>query len=201
MPIITKVLSGCPGRSCPFSSIFCCSATKSCPTLCNPGLQHTRLPCLSPSPRVCSNSRPLSWWCHPIISSSVALFSSCLQPFLASGSFPVSWLLPSGGQSIGASASALVLPMNIQGWFSLELTSLISLLSKGLSRVFSNTTIQKHQLFGAQPSLWSNSHIYTWLLKNHSFYYTDHCWQSDACKPIKSPHGACGSLWLPPNTY
>ena len=111
--------------------------------------------------------------CHP--------FSSCLQSFPASGSFPMSQLFVSGGQSVGASASASVLPMNIQGWFPLGLTALISLLSKGLSRVFSVTTIQKHQFFGSQVSLWSNSHIFPvhdyW--KNHSFDYMDFCWQSD----------------------
>ena len=129
------------------------------------GLQHIRLPCPSLSPGVCSNSCPLSQWCHPTISSSVACFSSCLQSFPASGSFPMSQLFTSGGQSIGVSASASVLPMNIQGWFPIELTGLISLQSKGLSRVFSNTTVQKHQFFSAQPSLWSNSHICTWLLE------------------------------------
>ena len=102
---------------------------------------------------------------HPIFSSSVVPFSSCPQAFPASGSFPMSWLFISGGQSIGASASVSVLPMNIQGWFPLGLTGLISLLSKGLSRVFSNTTAWKHQFFGAQPSLCSNSHIRTWLLE------------------------------------
>ena len=101
---------------------------------------------------------------HPTISSSVIPFSSCLQSFPASGSFPMSQFFASGGQSIGALASASVLPMNIQDWFPLGLTGWISLLSKGLSRVFSNTTIQKHQFFGTQLSLWSNSHIHTWLL-------------------------------------
>ena len=129
------------------------------------GLQHVRLPCLLPPPRVCSNSCPLSWWCHSTISSSVALFSSCPQSFPVSGSFPVSQLFASGGQSIGASASAFALPMNIQGWFPLGLTGLISLQSKGLSRVCPSTTIRKHQFFGIQPSLWSNSHICTWLLE------------------------------------
>ena len=105
------------------------------------------------SPWVCSNSCPLSWWCHPTISSSVATFYSCPQSFPASGSFPMSWLFTWGGQKIGASASALVLPMDILGWFPLELTSLISLLSKRLSRVFSSITIQKHQFFGTQPPL------------------------------------------------
>ena len=97
---------------------------------------------------------------HPVIP-----FSSCLQSFPASGSFPTSEFFPSGGQSIGASASASVLPMNIQGWFPLGLTGLISLMSKGLSRVFSNTTVQKYQFLNAQPSLWSNSHVCTWLLE------------------------------------
>ena len=115
------------------------------------GLQHARLPCPLPSPGACSNSCPLSLWCHPTISSSVIPFSSCPQSFPASGSFLMSWLFVSGGQSIGASAS--VLPMNIQDWFPLGLTGLISLQSKRLSRVFSNTTVQKHQFFGTQPSL------------------------------------------------
>ena len=125
---------------------------------------HTSLPCPSPSTGVCSNSYPLRWWCHPTISSSVTPFSSCLQSVLASGSFPMSQLFPSGGQRTGASASASVLPMNIQDWFPLGLTSLIFLQSRGLSRVFSRTTFQKYQFFGAQPSLWSNFHICTWLL-------------------------------------
>ena len=127
------------------------------------GLQHTRPPCPSSTPRVYSNSCPLSQWCHPAISSSVIPFSH-LQSFPASGSFQMSQFFTSGGQSIGVSASASVLPMNIQGWFPLEWTSWISLLSKGFSRVLSNTTVQKHQFFGAQLSLWSNSHIHTWLL-------------------------------------
>ena len=122
-----------------------------------------QLPCPSLFPGFSSNSCPLYQWWHPIISSSVAPFSSCLQSFPASGSFSVSWLSPSGGQSIGASAS--VLPMNIQGWFPLGLTGLISLQLRGLSRVFSNTTVQKHQFFGAQLSLQSNSHMHTWLLE------------------------------------
>ena len=132
------------------------------------GLQHTRPPCPSPAPRVYSDSCPLSRWCHPNISFSVVPFSSCHQSFPASGSFPVSQFFPSGGQSIGVSASASVLPMNIQDWFLLGWTGWISLQSKGLSRVFSNTTVQKHQFFGAQLSLGSNSHIRTWLLENHS---------------------------------
>ena len=111
--------------------------------------------------RVRSNSWPVSQWCYLTISSSAALFSFCLQSFPASGSLPMSQLFTSGGQSIGASAS--VLPMNIQGWFPLGLTGLIFLQSKRLSRVFSSTTIRKHQFFSTQPSLWSNSHIRTWL--------------------------------------
>ena len=129
------------------------------------GLQHTRPPCPSPTPGVHSNSHPSSRWCHPTISSSVVPFSPCPQSFLASGSFPVSQFFTSGGQSIGTSAP--VLPMNVQDWFPLGLTGLISLQSKGLLRVFSNTTVQNHQ-FCAQPSLWSNSHIHTWLLEKPS---------------------------------
>ena len=128
------------------------------------GLKNTRLLCPSLSPGVCSDSCPLNW-CHPTISSSVIPFSSCPQSFPASGSFPMSRLFASGGQSIGASVSASVLPMSIQDWFPLGWTGLISLLSKGLSKVFSNTTVQKHKFFGTQPSLWSNSYIHTWLLE------------------------------------
>ena len=109
------------------------------------GLQHTRPPCPSPTPGACSNSCPLSRWCHPAISCSVVPFSSCLQSFPALGSFSVSQFFTSGGQRLGVSASASVLPMNIPDWFSLEWTGLISLLSKGLSRVFSSTTVQNHQ--------------------------------------------------------
>ena len=119
----------------------------------------------SPSPGVCSNSRSLSWWFHPTISSSVIPFSSCRQSFPSSGSFPVSQFFPSDGQSIGVSASASVLPMNIWGSFPLGLSGLISLQSKGLWKVFSNNTVWKHQFFSAQLSLWSNSHIYTWTLE------------------------------------
>ena len=106
------------------------------------GLQHTRLPCPSPFPGVCSNLCLLSWWCHPTISSPTVPFSSCLQYFPAIGSFPISWLFPSGGQTNGVSVSASVLPMHIQGWFPLELTGLISLQFKGLSRVFSSTQFE-----------------------------------------------------------
>ena len=129
------------------------------------GLQHARLPCPSPTPGTYSNSCSSNQWCHPTIWSSVILFSSCLQSFPVSRSFPVSQFFVSGGRSIGVSASALVLAMNIQDWFPLGLTGWISLQSKGLSRVFSNTTVQKHQFFGAQVSLYSNSHIHIWLLE------------------------------------
>ena len=142
------------------------------------GLQHARLPCPSLSPGVCSNSCPLSQWCHPTISSSVIPFSSCLQSFPASGAFQMSQFFTSGGQSIGVSASASVLPMNIQDWFPLELTDLISLQSKGLSRVFSSTTVRRHEFLGAQSFLLSSSHIRT-TEKNHSFDYTDLCRQSN----------------------
>ena len=144
------------------------------------GLQNARLPCPLPTPRACSNSCPSSWWCHPIISSSVVPFSSCLQSFPASGSFPMSQLFTTGGQSIGVSASASVLPINTQDWFPLGWTGWISLQSKELSTVFSNTTVQKHRFFSAQLSLWSNSHIHTWLLKKPCFDYTDLCRQSNA---------------------
>ena len=139
------------------------SIARSCPTFCDPtaACSTATLPCPLPTPRVCSNSCPLSQWCHPTISSSVIPFSSCLQSFPASGSFQMSQFFASGDQSIGASASASVLPVNIQDWFPLGLTGLISLQSKGLSRIFSNTTVQKHQFFNTQPSLWSSSHIHT----------------------------------------
>ena len=122
------------------------------------GLQHARLPCPSPTPGACSNSCLSSRWCHQTVSSSVIPFSSCLQSFPASGCFPISQFFASGGQSIGASASASVLPMNIQDCFPLGLTGLISLQSKGLARVFSSTTVQKHQFFCTQLSSQSNSH-------------------------------------------
>ena len=132
------------------------------------GLQHTRRPCLSPTPGTCSNSCPLSRWCHPTISSSVVPFSSHFQSFPASGSFQMSQFFASGGQSIGVSASTSVFPMNIQDWFPIGWTGWISLQSEGLSRVFSNTTVQKHQFFSAQlysPTL-TSIHDY-W--KNNSF--------------------------------
>ena len=124
--------------------------------------QHTRPPCPSPTPGVYPNSCPSSRWCHPAISSSVVPFSSCPQSLPASGSFQMSQLFAWGGQSIGVSASASLLPMNTQDWSPLGWTGWISLQSKGLSRVFSNTTVQKHQFFGAELSSQSNSHIHTW---------------------------------------
>ena len=147
---------------------ICCSVTHSCLTLLPHRLQHTRLPCPSPSPGVCSNSCPLNQWCHPTISSSVTPFSSYPQSFPASGSFPVSQLFTSGGQSIGAAALTSVLPMNIQDWFPLGLTGLISFLSRGLSGVFSNsskTSILQHSAF-FMVQLSTSIHDY-W--KNHSF--------------------------------
>ena len=125
------------------------------------GLQHARLPCPSLSPRACSNSCPSSQWCHPTISSSVAPFS-CLPSFPASGSFPMSKFFPSGDQSIGASAS--VVPMNIKGWFPLGWTGLISLLSKGLSRVFSRTTVQTHQFCATQLGIVQGIYENKWIL-------------------------------------
>ena len=144
-------------------------------------LQHTRLPCFSPPPGVSSDSCLLSWWCYLTISPSASSFSFCPQFFPASVSFPMSQLFTSGGQSIGASASASVHPMSIKGWFPLGLTGLISLLSKGLSRVFSSPTIQNHQFlvvsFLYDPTLTSVRG--NW--KNHSFDYKDLCQQSDVC--------------------
>ena len=125
-------------------------------------LHHARLPCSLPSPRICPSSCPLNRWCHPTNSSSAAPFSFCLQSFLASVSFPVSRLFLSGGQNIGTSAP--VLSMNSQGWFPLRLTGLISLQSKGLSIVFSSIIVWKRQFLGTLPTLWSNSHIHSWLL-------------------------------------
>ena len=141
-------------------------------------LQHARPPCQSPTPGVYPNSCPLSQWCHPAISSSVIPFSSCPQLFPKSGTFKMGQLFASGSQSIGVSASTSVLPLNIQDWSPLEWTGWISLQSKGLSRVFSNTTVQKHQFFGAllhSPTLISiHDH---W--KNHSLDEMDLCWQSN----------------------
>ena len=127
--------------------------------------QHARPPCPSPTPRVYPNPCALSWWCHPAISSSVIPFSSCPQSLPASGYFPMSQLFRTSGQSIGVSASASVPPMNTQDWSPLGWTGWISLQSKGIARVFSNTTVQKHQFFNTQLSSQSNSHIHTWTLE------------------------------------
>ena len=146
-----------------FSSVQSCSCVRLFATPLT--LKHARLPGPSLTPRACSNSCPSSQWCHPTISSSVVPFSLWSQSFPASGSFPMSQFFASGGQSIGASASASVLPMNILDWFPLGLTGLISLHFKGLSRVFSNITVQKHLFFHTPLSLWFNSHIHTQLLE------------------------------------
>ena len=144
-----------------FSSVqFSCSVVSD--SLWPHESQHARPPCPSPTPGVHPDSCPSSWWCHPAISSFVVPFSSCPQSLPASESFPMSQLFTWGGQSTGVSALASFLPKKFQGWYPLEWTGWISLLSKGLSRVFSNTTVQKHQFFGAQPSSQSNSHIHTW---------------------------------------
>ena len=150
--------SSLPAQHC------CCLVPQSCLTLWPLEWQHTRFPHPSPPPRACSNSCPLSGWCHPTVSSSVTLFF-CLQSFPASGSFPMRWFFASGGQSIGASVLVSALPVNVQGWFPLGLTAFIFLLSEGGSRVFSNTTVWKHQFFSTQPSWWPNSKICTWLLE------------------------------------
>ena len=147
-----------------FSSVqFSCSVVSD--SLQPHELQHARPLCPSPTPGVHPNPCPLSRWCHPTISSSVVPFSSCPQSFPASRSFQMSQLFASGGQSIGISASTSVLPMNTQDWSPLGWTGWISSQSKGLSRIFSNTTVQKHQFFGAQLSSQSNSHIHTWPLE------------------------------------
>ena len=145
------------------SVLFSCSVVSD--SLWPHELQHASPPCPSPTPGVPSNSCPSSQWCHPAISSSVIPFSSCPQSLPASESFPMSQRFAWGGQSTGVSALASVLPKNTQDWSPLEWTGWISLQSKGLSRVFSNTTVQKHQFFGAQLSSQSNSHIHTWPLE------------------------------------
>ena len=190
---------------CSSSFCCCCSVTQPCLTLPPHGLQHSRLPYPSLSPRVCSNLRPLSQWCHPTI-SSVTPFS-CLQSFPTLGFFQMSRLFTSDGQSIGASASASVLPMNIQGWFPLGLTGLITLLSKGLSRVFSSTTVQKHQFFSAQfygPNLnipFKSGYIVSsyWsppsALESHA--HTFSWWMLSLC--ILGPHSGPGS-WVQPGS-
>ena len=139
------------------------SVTQLCPTLYHP--QHARPPCPSPTPGVYPNPCLSSWWCHPATSSSVIPFSSCPQSFPASGSFQMSQLFTSGGQRIAISALTSVLPMNTQDWSPLRWTGWISLQSKGLSRISSNTTVQKHQFLSAQLSSQSNSHIHTWPLE------------------------------------
>ena len=144
-----------------------------------PWTKHSRPPCPAPTPRVYPNSCPLSQWCNPAISSSVVPFSSFPQPLPASGSFQMSQLFSLLGQSIRDSASTSVLPMNTQDWSPLRWTGWISLHSKGLSRVFSNAIVQKHQFFSTQLSSQSNSHIHTWLLENHSLDKMDLCWQSN----------------------
>ena len=143
-------------------------------------LQHSRPPCLSPTPRVYPDSCALSRWCHPTISSFVVAFSSCPQSFPASGSFQMSQFFSSGGQSIGVSASTSVLPMNTQDWSPLGWTGWISLQSEGLSRVFSNTTVQKHQVFWHSAFfIVQLAHPYLTTGKNHSFDLTNLCWQSN----------------------
>ena len=161
-PLEAIISSGQSAYQCKSASLrtqfcfCCCSVAKLCLTLRDSMdyIQYSRLPCPLPTPGACSNSCPLSQWCHPTFSSSVIPFSSCLQCFPVSESFPLSQSFLSGGQSIGVSASASVLPMDTQDWFPLGWTAL----------VFSNTTVQKHQFFGAQPSFWSSSHIHTWPL-------------------------------------
>ena len=151
--------------------LFSCSVVSD--SLWPYGLQHARLPCPSPSPRACSNSCPLSQWCYPIISSSVVPFFSCPQSFPASGSFLMTQLFASGDQSIGASASALVLLMNSQDWFPSGLVWFHC-----CSRYFSSTTIQKYKFFSTPPYFWSNSHICSWLLEKPHLYM-EFCQQSD----------------------
>ena len=153
MPILTLYISSVS------------SVDQLCPTLCDPMNCSTPGHPVHQNARVHSDSRPSSQWCHPAISSSVVPFSSCPQSLPASGSFQMSQLFTWGGLSTGVSALTSVLPMNTQGWFPLEWIGWISLQSKGLSRVFSNTTVQKHQFFGTQPSSQSNSHIHKWLLE------------------------------------
>ena len=156
----------------------CCWVTKLCPTLCTSWGAERQASIRYHLPEF--SQVHVHWigyaiqWSQPLSPT----FSSCPQSFPTSGSFPMSWLFTSGGQSIGASASPSVFPINIQDWFPLQLTGLISLQSKGLSRVSSHTILQKHQFFGAQLSLWSNSHPYM-ITRKTSFNYTDLCWQSD----------------------
>ena len=152
------------------------SVAQSCLTLQPHGLQHARLPCPSPTPGAYSNSSPSSRWCHLILYHPLLLPPSIFPGIRV---FPMSQFFLSGGQRIGVSASALVLPMNIQDWFPLGLTGWISLLAKGLSRVFSNTTVQKYQSVGAQLSSWSNSHIHTWLLEKPELWLDRLLWAKE----------------------
>ena len=176
------------------SAGLCCCCSVVSNSLRPHGQQHARLPCPSPSTEACSNSCPSSWWCHPTISLSIVPFSSWLQSFPASGSFLMGQLFASGGQSIGASAPASVLQMNIQDWFPLGWTGWISLQSKRLSRVFSKTTVQKHQFFSTQPSLWSNSqmflspsflYLFTEMTKMHKVLLEPHTWKCFALGIMK----------------
>ena len=161
-----------------FSSVqFSCSVVSDSLQSCE--LQYTRPPCPSPTPGVYPNLCPSSQWCHSAISSSVVPFSSCPQSLPASESFAMSQLFAWGGQNTRVSALASFLPKKSQGWSPLGWTGWISLQSKGLSRVFSNTTVQKPRFFGTQLSSQSNSHIHTWLLENHSLHYTEFGWSSD----------------------
>ena len=162
VPTTLSMMSSTPG-SVQFSSVHSSHSVMS-NSLWLHELQHARPPCQSPTPGVHPNSCPSSWWCHPAISSSIVPFS-CPQSLPASQSFPMSQLFAWGGESIGVSALASVLPKNTQDWSPLEWTGWISLQSKGLSRVFSTTTVQKHQFFGTQLSSQPNSHIHTWPLE------------------------------------
>ena len=150
-------------ESAPLAGVQFSSVAQPCPTLCDP--IDSSMPGFPSTPRACSNSRPSSRWCHPTIPSSVVLFSPSLLSCPASGSFPMRPFFASGSHSTAVSASESVLPVNIQDWFPLGWTGWISLQSKGLSRVFSNTTVWKCQFFGTQLSLPSNSHIHVWLLE------------------------------------
>ena len=167
--ILTKILDA-QYRIVDYRPYCRCSVAQSCPTLCDPIDSSTPgFPVLHHFPELVK-----LMWCHPTILSSVIPFSSCLHYFPASGPFLMSQFSASGGHSIGAAASASVFSMNIQDWFPLGLTGLISLRSKGFSRVFSNTTVQKHEFFGAQPSLWYNSDICTWLLEKPQLWLDRH---------------------------
>ena len=157
-------------------------------------LQHARPLCPSPTPRVYPNPCPSSRWCDPTISSSVVPFSSGPQSYPASESFQMSQLFTSGGQSIGVSGSTSVLPVNTQDWSPLEWTGWISLQSKGLSRVFSNTTVQKHQFFKAQLSSQSNSHIHIWPLDKPQPWLDGPCWKNNV-SALYYPVCVCHSLY------